>query len=185
MAADKLHPNDEDAFKKIFELYKNRVFGYVLAITHSSHIAEELTQELFIKLWLSPELLRHVEKIEHYIFTMARNRTLNYLRHAAHDTQIMKELQNRMQKESPNAEDRLVESQYNNLLKQAVEQLSLQRRLVYQMSRDRGMSLDEIAAELTLSRNTVKNHLVEALRLIREFLANHGISILLLFFMCA
>ena len=51
----------EPAFRQLFDGYKNRIFGYVLAIIHSHTQAEEITQELFIKLWQSRELLARVE----------------------------------------------------------------------------------------------------------------------------
>src|SRR5580692_8173228 len=85
----------DDPFKRLFDSYKNRVYGYVMAITHSPYSAEEITQEIFIKLWLCRDLLHEVENLDGYIFTIARNRTLNHLRKAAYDTRLLRELQER------------------------------------------------------------------------------------------
>src|SRR5580698_965885 len=82
-----------DPFKRLFDSYKNRIYGYVLAIARSPYAAEEITQEIFIKLWLCRDLLPQVENLDGYIFTIARNRTLNYLRKAAYDTRLLRELQ--------------------------------------------------------------------------------------------
>ncbi|HXB32986.1 MAG TPA: sigma factor [Puia sp.] len=71
------------SFNCLFDSYKNRIYGYVLAIAHSPYAAEEITQEIFIKIWLCRDLLDEVENLDGYIFTIARNRTLNYLRKAA------------------------------------------------------------------------------------------------------
>lgn len=165
----------DQSFKCLFDNYKSRVYGYVLTITRSPYAAEELTQEIFIKLWLSRDLLREVDNIDGYIFAIARNKTLNHLRKAAYDTRLLKELQERAAPETANnVEERALMSEYDRLIQDALALLSPQRRLVYQLSRNRGLNHTEIADHLQLSRNTVKNHLVEALRFIRHYLGEHG-----------
>jgi RNA polymerase sigma-70 factor (ECF subfamily) len=171
----------DDPFKRLFDSYKNRIYGYVLAIAHSPYTAEEITQEIFIKLWLCRDLLPEVENLDRYIFTIARNRTLNHLRKAAYDTRLLRELQELAMPQSNNVEERALVTEYDQLLRDALSRLSPQRRLVFQLSRDRGLNHEEIAQQLHLSRNTVKNHLVEALRFIRSYLGQHG-SVLVLFF---
>jgi RNA polymerase sigma-70 factor (family 1) len=170
------------AFKRLFDSYKNRVYGYVLAIAHSPYAAEEITQEIFIKLWLCRDILHEVENLDGYIFTIARNRTLNYLRKAAHDTRLLKELQELMNPQHNNVEERALASEYDRLMRDALSRMSPQRRLVYQLSRDGGLNHEEIAQQLHLSRNTVKNHMVEALRFIRSYLGQHGSVLAVLFF---
>ena len=171
------------SFKRLFDTYKNRVYGYVLAIAHSPYAAEEITQEIFIKLWLCQDILHEVDNLDGYIFTIARNRTLNYLRKAAYDTRLLRELQDRAMPQYNNVEDRAVVSEYEQLLRDALSRLSPQRRRVYQLSRDGGMNHEEIAEQLHLSRNTVKTHMVEALRFIRSYLGQHGSVLLLIFFL--
>src|ERR1700685_2025915 len=164
----------DDPFKRLFDSYKNRIYGYVLAIAHSPYAAEEITQEIFIKLWLCRDLFPDVENLDGYIFTIARNRTLNHLRKAAYDTRLLKELQELARPQSNNVEERALVTEYDQLLRDALSRLSPQRRLVFQLSRDRGLNHEEIAQQLHLSRNTVQNHLVEALRFIRSYLGQHG-----------
>ena len=170
------------AFKRLFDSYKNRVYGYVLAIAHSPYAAEEITQEIFIKLWLCRDILHEVENLDGYIFTIARNRTLNHLRKAAYDTRLLRELQELVKPEHNNVEERAAASEYDRLVRDAILLLSPQRRLVYQLSRDGGLNHEEIAEQLHLSRNTVKNHLVEALRFIRNYLGRYGSLLAILFF---
>jgi RNA polymerase sigma-70 factor (ECF subfamily) len=172
---------DESAFRQLFDGYKKRVFGYILAITNSHHESEEITQELFIKLWTSRELLEKVDNIENYIFVMARHFAIDHLRRHTADEKKLQQLYKRLQTDHIAAEDRIIEQEYHLLLEGAVNSLSPQRKQVYQLSRGEEMNLDAIALKLGLSRNTVKNHLVEALKQIREQLAKHGLGMLLLF----
>ena len=176
------HPyfNDE-SFKRLFDNYKNRLYGYVLAIARSPYTAEEITQEIFIKLWLCRDVLHKVDNLDGYIFTMARNGTLNHLRKAAYDVKLLHELQERAMPVNNNVEERALLSEYDEMLRDALRMLSPQRRLVYQLSRDRGLNHEEIADQLHLSRNTVKNHMVEALRFIRHYLGDQGTVLVIIF----
>lgn len=166
----------DESFKCLFDNYKNRLYGYVLALTHSHYTAEEITQEIFIKLWLCRDILYQVENLDGYIFTIARNKTLNHLRKAAYDVRLLKELQERALSAdvSNNVEERALVNEYDRLLQDALAHLSPQRRLVYLLSRQRGLNHAEIANQLQLSRNTVKNHMVEALRFIRHYFVERG-----------
>lgn len=168
----------ETAFKKLYDEYKNRLYGYVLAITHSTHAAEEITQELFIKLWLDRERIGQIDNIDHYIFVMARNKTLNYIRKEANDANLLSDLQHVMTPAVNNVDELMATEDYEKIVEEALNQLSPQRSLVFRLSRYQGLKLDEIALQLHLSRNTVKNHLVAALHFIRSYLSKHGVTLL-------
>ncbi len=171
----------DNDFKRIFDTYKNRLYGYVLTISHSTYTAEEITQEIFMKLWLCREALSCIENIDGYLFAMARNKTLNHLRKAAHQEQVLQQRKGAMQTTVNDATDQASVSDLERLLDEALIGLSPQRRLVYQLSRHQGMNHEQIAVHLKLSKNTVKNHLVNALRFIRDYLRQRDIvtSILL------
>ena len=83
----------DESFRLLFDNYKNRLYGYVMAIVRSPYAAEEITLDIFIKLWLGRDFLQGVDHPDGYIFAIARNRTLNHLRKAAHDVTSLRELQ--------------------------------------------------------------------------------------------
>ncbi|MBX3254481.1 MAG: RNA polymerase sigma-70 factor [Chitinophagaceae bacterium] len=164
----------------LFDVYKNRLFGYVLAITHSPYIAEEITQEVFLKLWLNRLELDKIDNPDAYIFAIARNKTLNYLRKANYDKKLLREIELTTADTLNNdVEERQAVSECDGLLEKAITQLSPQRKQVYRLSRKEGLNHVEIARQLNISRNTVKNHLVETLRFIRKYLHKNGILLLL------
>lgn len=168
------------SFEDIFHLYKERIHSYVLAIVKSGEHAGEITQEILIKLWLCREMLDQVENLDAYIYVIARNKALNHLRKAAYDVRLLNELKNFMPAEQNNVADHMAVRDYELLVSQAVDALSPQRRKVYQLSRVEGLNHDEIAERLRLSKNTVKNHLVESLKQIRNHLHRAGGAALLL-----
>ena len=176
-----LHP----AFDLVFDKYKKRIYAYVLTIVKSDFTAEEITQEIFIKLWLCQDKLPTINNLDGFIFKTVRNHALNHLRKAACNDRLLKEILKYIIPEQNNIDDRLITADYQLLLQEALNKLSPQRRLVYELSRNKGLNYEEIAAQLNLSRNTVKNHIVSALKQIRCYLSENGISIaiLLLFLM--
>src|SRR5579863_7598535 len=112
-----------NAFNCLFDSYKNRIYGYVLAIAHSPYAAEEITQEIFIKLWLRRDILHEVENLDGYIFTIARNKTLNHLRKAAYDVRLLRELQVRALSAGEgvnNVEERALSGEFDRLLRDAL-----------------------------------------------------------------
>ena len=159
-----------DNFKCIFDTYKNRLYAYVLAVSHSPYAAEEITQEIFLKLWQCRDVLSEVSNMDAYIFTIARHKTLNYLRNAATDIRVLAELQSRMNAVADDVSEHVLFRESDRMAAEAVTLLSPQRRRVYQLSRQEGLNHAEIAVRLQLSRNTVKNHLVEALKFIKGYL---------------
>lgn len=164
------HMNERD-FKCLFDIYKNRIFGYVLAVSHSPYIAEEITQEIFIKLWLCRDLLNGLDSPEAYILTIARNKTLNFLRRASRDSKLLREMQTRVIPGYNNVEEMVFVSDQNRLLQEALILLPPRQRMVYHLSRDEGLNHRQIAGQLQVSPNTVKNHLVFATRFIRKYLS--------------
>ncbi|MGI4021384.1 MAG: RNA polymerase sigma factor [Janthinobacterium lividum] len=169
-------------FDHLFEQYKKRIYAYVLTIVKSEFTAEEITQEIFIKLWLCQDRLHEITNLEGFIFKIVRNQALNHLRKAAYDERLLKEIISFAAPEHNNIEDKLITADYQLLMQEALSQLSPQRRLVYELSRKKGMNHEEISVQLNLSKNTVKNHIVSALKQIRLYLNENGISIAVLLF---
>lgn len=168
-------PVGEEIFTNLFYTYNERVFGYLLAISHSHFAAEEITQEIFLKLWLMRHDLSTIENPEAYLFTAARNKLLNHLRKARYDESLSNEMKSRMCPVSNDVEEHMLLSESHRLIQEAITLLSPQRQLVYRLSRLQGLNHQEIARKMKLSRNTVKNHLVQSLRFIRSYLDNNGL----------
>lgn len=155
--------NNNTEFKHIFDSYRTKIYSTSYNIAKSRYAAEEITQEIFIKLWINREVLNNIANIDGYIYRITRNFSLNYLRKAASDSKLTEHLFKVAIQSENRTESDLHESEYKHLIRQALKGLSPQRRLVYQLSREDGLNYAEIADQLNLSKNTVKNHLFAAL----------------------
>lgn len=76
---------DERAFRILYNRYYQRMYSFACKVVKSSHVAEEIIQEVFIRLWEQRELLSEVKNPDNYVFIVIRNHTFNYLRTAARE----------------------------------------------------------------------------------------------------
>lgn len=175
---------DQAAFTRIFDYYEPRIYPFVLKMTRSEVSAEEIVQELFIKLWTNRETAAQIENPRSYIFKMATNRTVGYMKTMARRVRIVEKVTGQVTLERNVTEEMLDLKETEEIINKAVEQLPEQQKKVYMLSRQQGLNAEEIAARLDLSPKTVKNHLTEALRFIKEQLqSSPGTAIALIIFL--
>lgn len=164
---------DEIAFKSLFEAYKGRVFRYILSIIKNRETAEEMVIDVFLKIWQQRELLQEVEDFDAFLFKMAFNKSVDFLRRAGNDPLLRDVIWRDLQLAGDLRSDASVMiKEFESRIKQAVDQLSPQRQLVFRLSRENNYSHSDIARKLQLSKFTVSNHITESLRSIRAYLAN-------------
>jgi len=165
---------DKSAFRQLFDHYKGKLFSFVLQMTHSRVDAEEIVQDVFTTLWENRDGLASVEYPSKYIYTIARNKTLNHLTRLARDRKLLHQLWvNVSQQENP-SEDLLHARECQQLIGKAISGLSLQRQTIFALSREQGLSHEEIANRLGLSKSRVKNIIVEILKHVRDYLAHYS-----------
>lgn len=164
---------EEPAFRLLFDLYRQRLYAFVVQMIHSKADAEEIVQEVFLKLWVSRMDLAHVEQPGKYIYTIARNKTLNYLAKAARDKQLEQQLWINISV-SENATEEILEAQESReLIHKALQTLTSQKQHIFHLSRELGLSHEEIALKMGLSKSRINNLLVEILRHIKDCLNQH------------
>jgi RNA polymerase sigma-70 factor (family 1) len=162
---------DKAAFRQLFDQYKLRLFSFVLQMTHSKVDAEEIVQDVFAKLWEIRTDLVQVDYPGKYIYTIARNKTLNHLAKLARDRQLLQQVWLNMSQADNSTEAILQAQESQRLIGEAINRLSLQRQTIFRLSREQGLTHEEIAAHLGLSKSRVKNILVEILKHIKDYLA--------------
>ena len=96
---------NEQRFKILFERFKKPVHDYIRTITGSDELAEEIAQEVFIRLWRKMGSYDEIENIDFYIFRIARNECMRYFKKAAVETHMLQELQKRMTAENNNVSE--------------------------------------------------------------------------------
>jgi RNA polymerase sigma-70 factor (ECF subfamily) len=174
--------HDEKAFKALFEAYRPRLYRYLIGIVKSKETAEEMVIDVFLKIWQEREKLGGVERFDAFLFRIAFNQSVDFLRRASRDPKIKEIIWQEIELAGGSASDEpVLVKEYEVKLKEAIGLLSPQRQLIFRMSRERNFSHSDIAEKLQLSKYTVSNHISESLRFIRAYLANF-LTILMVFF---
>jgi RNA polymerase sigma-70 factor (family 1) len=165
---------DQRAFCHFFEAFKHKIYSFSYSFTKSPEAAEEITQEVFVKVWSNRESLTAVENIDAWLSTITRNLCFNYLKHLALERKATVRLMKTQTRTEDDVEEYLSYKERLAEIDEALEQLSPQQRLIFHLNRGKGLKNEEIARQLNLSPNTVKTHMVIALRKIRLFLETHA-----------
>lgn len=168
------------AFKAFYTHYYGYVQRYIALFESSGESLDELTQDVFVRIWEKRGHLGKVESLKNYLFLITRNVVFNYMR-SLRVQQKVRELDGVAEPAGEDLEDQLLFKQYYRIAQEAMEKLPPGRRKVLKMSIDDGMSLDEIATELNISRAGVKKQLYAATAFVRQYLHEHGEITALLF----
>lgn len=164
---------DEIAFTVLFYAYHNKLGAYILRLTDSFPLTEEIVQDVFLKIWQNRSSLDNIQNFEAYLFVIARNRAFNCLKQMAREKMKKQEWENLARQEEAPDEILKTEYPYDGLIDKAIEELPPQQKKVYILHNQEGMGHSEIAIQLGLSPGTVKKHMSLALRSIREYVTAH------------
>jgi len=167
---------NEKAFREIFDAYRQRIYSFALHLTEDSSLADEIVQEVFLRVWLHRQKLPDVIHFNAWLHTIARNQVFDALKAIARERTMSASMP--VQAAVNNIDQTIADKEYEQLLQEAIGQLSGRQQLIYHLSRDTGIQHAEIAGRLNISRNTVKTHLVHALRSIRKYLQYHSDRVL-------
>ncbi|MFH4966386.1 RNA polymerase sigma-70 factor [Gaetbulibacter sp. M235] len=181
LLVQELITGNEKAFQKLFDNYHNILYKYSYSMLCSKPYSEEIVQDVFLKVWLKRETLNPDLSFKSFLFTITRNNIISFLKRVAKNEKIREEIFYNSQKYANAADLHLIEADVEDIKKEALDLLPPRRRLIFEMSRNEGKSYEEIAKELRISTNTVRNQISMALETLRDFLLNNKDMPLLLF----
>lgn len=171
-----LRNSEEPIFAIVFNTYKSKLYSFAWRFLKDRTLCEEIVQETLITLWTNRLELDPKYPIGPYLYTIARRLTLNILRNAATAGAAREKLWLSLTEAHNETEDSILLADLEVFTEQTVARLPKQQQLIFKLSRYEGLSHEQIAARLNISKNTVNNHLVEALKNLRKHFRNSGIS---------
>lgn len=166
---ERLKQNDKTAFEEVYRLYHGKVYGFVYKQTRDCEKAEDLTHDVFFRLWEKRALLSVEKPLDPQLFTIAKHIVINHYKREVKRGLIYKELA-----QDPPSEDMppLFSVDPTQRIEAAIEGLPNRRREIFKLSRFGGLTYEEIASELRISKSTVEVQMVKALSYLRSHLAN-------------
>lgn len=168
-----LKQGNERAFIKLYEAYKDIIYAYNLKLLKSQANSEEILQDVFMKVWQKRETLDVSRSFKSYLYTIARNKCFDFLEKAANNTKLRETIFYESQKSFVPTDLKLIESDFDQIKKEAYDTLPCKRREIFVLSRENGMTYDEIGEKLGISTSTVKTQMSKALESMRSFLSEH------------
>jgi RNA polymerase sigma-70 factor (ECF subfamily) len=176
-----IQKDDRVAFYHLYERYCNRLFGFVLRYVKQKENAEEIVQEVFVKIWESRNRINVYSSFESFLFTVAYNSTISMLRKKANETKYIEHLKSLQHiNSSPDLIDEIHFNELNSRVQSLLDELTPRQKEIFQLSREEGLSHDEIAKKLDISVNTVKKHIANTLAFLKSNI-DTGLMVNLLF----
>ena len=157
--------DNQKAFKDLYCLFFARLFNFAVSFVHKKEIAEELVNDVMVKVWNNRRTVAGIQHFETYLFVAVRNHSLNYLStyssyHIAVDPEGI-------QAKVINLNDPLRELEWKEIsfqLDKTIDQLPDQCRAVFKLIREEGMRYKQVAEILNISPRTVETQLFRAIK---------------------
>lgn len=159
----------EAAFVQLFDKYSVKVYNVAYKFLDSREQAEEIVQDVFMDVWISKDKMAEVLNLNAYILGMVRKKVYDAYRQKSSFAQLIKELSDNPQTENA-VERNMQEREYEILLQRALAKLPHHQQEIFRLAREEGLSHEEIAKKLNLSRLSVKAHMKRILRVLRQTL---------------
>jgi RNA polymerase sigma-70 factor (ECF subfamily) len=168
-----LKNGSEAAFTQIYDRYHRGIYAYLLGFVKAPHLAEDLVHEVFMKIWEARERIEITTSLSAYLYRISHNKAIDALKKIAKDASLRKEVLEWM---DPRITEPGNESlnHYEELYRNAIAALTPQRQKIFILCKEKGKTYEEAATELGISRNTVKEHMVQSLRFLRTYFAERG-----------
>ncbi len=177
----KTSEGDSTAFGHLFDRYYGLIYSVSFKYLKVHELAEDMVQSSFMKIWEKRVTLNKVERFDHYLFRIARNEMTDHFRKNITRDKHQQRIRELFEEESGNPEEILISKQNRKRIGDVIKELTPQQQTAYRLSRDEGLSYQQIAEEMGLSVNTVKVHISLALKALRSFFAGRKNEFLILF----
>lgn len=179
---EKVVQGDKRAFEQLYHRYADKLYYFAFRFLKTSDDAEELTQDVFIKIWETRERLDPENSFNAYLFTIAKNTIFNLHRKKLNEIAYREYLRNHFDEVYSKTENDVMLSELKAVIDRCIEKLPPMRKKVFELSRKQGLSYKEISEHLNISDKTIETHIRLALKSIREILTIETFMALMLYF---
>ena len=163
---------DQRAYRILFDRYWDLMYANALHFTKSPEWAKDLAQEIFMKIWMMRDKLPAVQRFEAYLFTVARNMIFDELRKLHRSPQHDDFFEAYFAETEHDTVQKAELKELEKDLHTAIDQLPLQMQTAFKLSRFEGLTHEQIARQMNISRVTSQNYIARALLNIRKYLTS-------------
>jgi len=180
----RLQQGEEAAFDAIYWEYGAWVYNFIISLLYDKSLAEDLTQNVFLKIWERRETIDPEKSFESYLFTIARHLVYKETEHQLQNEAAMDMIRDKIPQSDEMTEEMIDAESLRQYITSLIEQLPPARREIYQLSRVKQLSNKEIATRLSISEKTVETQLYRSLRFLKSKLSEDSGLLILLISLC-
>jgi len=162
---------DETAFEQVFKTHYKSLFAYAITILKSEAAAEEIVQNVFLRLWEKKLPLPPGTQLKPYLYRAIHNESLNHIKHEKVKSRYQLYAVSKGEGQEQPASKKIMTAELEKKIQEALNELPEQCRTIFQLSRFEELKYREIAEQLDISVKTVENQMGKALKLLRTKLA--------------
>jgi len=178
-----LKKGNHKAFDTLYGRYAEGLYAFITSILKNPADAEEIVQNVFVKIWERRNTIEEKFSFKSYLFTIAYRDVITLIRKQNLLASIQSDSNQELPVNDDNAELEIEFFSIDKIYHDILEKLPEKRKEIFLLSREKGLSNKEIAEQLNISVKTVENQMTAALRTFREKLSKYGILGMLFFFL--
>jgi RNA polymerase sigma-70 factor (family 1) len=157
---------NESAFSELFHACRDKLYSFTLRICGSPQQAEDIVQDIFLKVWVMRAELLEIKDFQQYLFRMSHNHAINLLKKEARESILLSKI--RIPSSLSVTEQEVQRRETEAFVRNAIDRLPRQQKQVFILSREQGLNQEEISEKLHITIPTVKSHMTQALRSLRS-----------------
>ena len=163
-----LKVGNNEAFTELYDRYHDGICRFVVRYLKSTELAEDICQNVFLKIWEQKEQSMQIIEFGAYVFTIAKRQSLDFLKRAAVEQTAMSVVLNNYRPLLNTIEDDHQTNEYMVFINKVLSDFPEQTRRVFHLCRQENRSYDEAAEILGISRHAIKKHMVRSMRILKD-----------------
>lgn len=156
-----------NAFAELHDRYRPLLYRFVYSIVKSSDVTKDICQEVFLRIWEDRGRLPEISTFKSYLLTAGKNLSLNVLKKVLSEEKNLSSFVKTYEQTSSSVDDEWQTIEYQRFIQSVLATLPKQSRRVFELCRQQGLSYEEVAAELGVSRNIIKKHMVRSMKVLK------------------
>jgi len=173
--------DDKNAYAELFKRYSKKVYHLAMHYFHNDEDAEEIVQEVFLKIWIKRKSIQHPQAFSSFLYTTAKNMIFDSfkkeIKHKAYADYLST---SKIHQQTDNTEETVFFNDLEKIYTELLEELPAKRKEVFTLSRQEGYSNLEIAQKMNISVKTVEEHIYQSLKFLKQIIKNRYELIILL-----
>jgi RNA polymerase sigma-70 factor (family 1) len=175
---EKFNKGDEKAFDYFYQTYSLSIYRMLLKMVKVDVIAQELLQDVFVRIWEKRHLIDPQQPFKSYLFRIARNISYDFYRKLGNDDKLQNEVRKHVSEVYSHIEEDLYLKETEQFINDVIDQLPKKQKQVFVLCKIEGKSYEEVSTLLGISISTVNGHIVNATKILKHAISQKETLIL-------